>query len=166
MAELTPQEKLQPSLLDRLTDEEPHTKVESRDKRVLSLNKLRESVIRDLGWLLNTGHLEAVVDLDAYPEVKSSTLNYGMTDLTGIPASGVDVREVESMIRESIRIYEPRVLPESLKVSVHLDRNRMSHNALTFRIEGELWSQPIPVRLYLKTEVDLEDGTYTVSEAD
>ena len=55
MAELTPKERLQPSLLDRLTDDAPAEKVESREQRVLSLTKLRQSVNRDLGWLLNTG---------------------------------------------------------------------------------------------------------------
>ncbi len=35
----------------------------------------------------------------------------------------------------------------------------MSHNALTFEIEGELWAQPVPLRMmYLKTEIDLESG--------
>lgn len=36
MPELTSKERLQPSLLDRLTDEERDTRQETRDKRVLS----------------------------------------------------------------------------------------------------------------------------------
>ncbi|MFN5622686.1 MAG: type VI secretion system baseplate subunit TssE, partial [Planctomyces sp.] len=52
MAELTTQDRLQPSLLDRLIDHEPQQTQESRDKRVLSLKKLREAVVRDIGWLL------------------------------------------------------------------------------------------------------------------
>lgn len=164
MAELTPQERLQPSLLDRLTDEEPGKQTESRDQRVLSLQRLRESVIRDLGWLLNTGHLESVLALDRYPEVRRSTLNYGMNDLTGLPASGVDVAEVEAIIRRSILQFEPRILAKSLVVKVQVDRDAMNHNAMTFRIEGELWAQPLPLRLYLRTEVDLETGTVTVAE--
>ena len=62
MAELTPQERLQPSLLDRLRDDEPSTQVESRDKRILSMAALRESVMRDIGWLLNTEDLESSLD--------------------------------------------------------------------------------------------------------
>ena len=57
MPELTPKERLQPSLLDRLTDDAPHRRTESREQRVLSLAQLRESVMRDLAWLLNTEHL-------------------------------------------------------------------------------------------------------------
>ena len=53
MAELTQKERLQPSLLDRLTDDEPPTQQESREKRVLSMHKLRLFVLRDISWLLN-----------------------------------------------------------------------------------------------------------------
>ena len=60
MAELSPKERLQPSLLDRLTDDEPDEQEESRDRRVLSMSQLRQSVLRDVGWLLNTRSLESV----------------------------------------------------------------------------------------------------------
>ncbi|MCY2964699.1 MAG: type VI secretion system baseplate subunit TssE, partial [Planctomycetota bacterium] len=41
MAELTSQERLQPSLLDRLTDDAPDQKSESRERRVLSVSGMR-----------------------------------------------------------------------------------------------------------------------------
>ena len=81
MADLTPQERLQPSLLDRLTDTDPESKTESRERRVLSIQRLRAGVLRDLGWLLNTGHLETIEDLDEFPDVRNSVLNYGIPDL-------------------------------------------------------------------------------------
>ena len=63
MAELTPQERLFPSLLDRLSDDQPLEQKESRDRRVFSVSKLRAAVLRDLAWLLNTCHLAASEDL-------------------------------------------------------------------------------------------------------
>jgi len=60
MAELIPKERLQPSLLDRLTDDEPLQDKESQEQRVLSLRQLRSSVIRDLQWLLNAVDLASV----------------------------------------------------------------------------------------------------------
>ena len=43
MAEpLLPQNRLQPALLDRLTDEEPDRKQEPREARVLSKSRLRQ----------------------------------------------------------------------------------------------------------------------------
>jgi len=41
----------------------------------------------------------------------------------------------------------------------------MSRSALTFEIEGELWAQPLPLQLYLKTEIDLESGQVKIEEA-
>jgi type VI secretion system protein ImpF len=35
-----------------------------------------------------------------------------------------------------------------------------------FDIEAELWAQPLPLRLFLRTEIDLETGGVKVSEAD
>ena len=75
MADLRPQERLQPSLLDRLTDKAPDTKSESRDRRVLSMRQLRQAVLRDLAWLLNTGQLETTDDLEPYPQVRDSVMN-------------------------------------------------------------------------------------------
>ena len=33
-----------------------------------------------------------------------------------------------------------------------------------FEIRGQLWSQPIPLQLYLRTEIDLENGDVSVKE--
>jgi type VI secretion system protein ImpF len=35
----------------------------------------------------------------------------------------------------------------------------MSNNTLSFEITGDLWAQPLPLQLFLKTEVDIENGT-------
>ena len=40
----------------------------------------------------------------------------------------------------------------------------MNHNAMCFQIEAELWAQPLPLRLFLRTEIDLESGAATVVE--
>ncbi|MFZ5891309.1 MAG: type VI secretion system baseplate subunit TssE [Myxococcota bacterium] len=165
MAELTPKERLQPSLLDRLSDDEPDRTRESREKRVLSPQRLRESVRRDLSWLLNNTHLATVQDLDPYPHVEQSTLNYGMPDLAGKTVSMVDRSALEKAIRRAIWEFEPRLLKESVRVKAIIDEKQMNHNALCFSIEAELWAQPLPLRLFLRTDVDLETGSVVVSEA-
>jgi type VI secretion system protein ImpF len=166
MPDLSLQERLQPSLLDRLSDDEPDKTQESRDKRVLSVQRLRECVLRDLSWLLNAGNLAARLDPAAYPHAATSVLNYGMPDLSGRTASGVDRGALERMIRQAILDFEPRILRNSLSVRLSADDSRMDHNALTFLIEGDLWSQPLPLRIYMKTEIDLEIGDVRVVQAD
>ncbi len=164
MAELTPKERLQPSLLDRLTDDEPDRRTESAEKRVLSLRRLRESVRRDLGWLLNTPHLASLVDLDAYPEVRKSTLNYGIPDLAGRTASTVDRAAITKELKQAILHFEPRLLARTVKVRALVDKESHTPNALRLGIEAHLWSQPLPMKLYFRTDVDLEDGEAVVTE--
>ena len=164
MAELTSQERLQPALLDRLTDDDPDQRTESRDQRVLSMQRLRAALLRDLAWLLNTGHLETVQDLEDYPAVRRSVVNFGIPDLPGLHIAGADVAAIEKAVREVIAFFEPRIAPRTLKVSVETNDGEQGRNAMVFRISGELWAKPATQALYLRTEVDLESGHVSVTE--
>jgi type VI secretion system protein ImpF len=164
MAELTPKERLQPSLLDRLTDDEPGQATESRDLRILSPTRLRESVRRDLTWLFNTTHMQALQGLDDCPLVAHSVLNYGVPDLAGRTVSGLNATELAQTIRQAILDFEPRLARSSVRVQPYLDKSQMNHNALAFDVEADLWAQPIPMRLFLRTAVDLETGTVEVTD--
>jgi type VI secretion system protein ImpF len=164
MAELLPQERLQPSLLDRLTDDVPEARTESREARVLSLTQLRASVMRDVAWLLNTVNLSASQDLSAFRDAEHSTVNFGIPELAGRSAAGRNVKELERAVRQALIDFEPRILRDTLRVTVRLQPDQMSRHALTFVIEGDLWAQPVPLNIYLKTEVDLETGTVTVTD--
>lgn len=161
----TRQENLQPSLLDRLTDDEPDKRQESRHERVLSPAQLRESVRRDLGWLLNTTNLASIQpDIERYPEVARSTLNYGLPDLAGKTAKSIDPLLLARMLREAIIAFEPRLLRESVRVTPSAPSDEMSQNAVTFSIEATLWAQPLPLRLFFRTAVDLEAGKVDIAE--
>lgn len=165
MAELTTQERLQPSLLDRLTDDEPGQKAESRDKRVISASRLRECVTRDIAWLLNCVNLGSEESLDDFPDAARSTINFGIPDLTGAAVAGVNVADLQRALRDAILAFEPRLTPSTLQVIVDVDDARMDRRSLAFRIESEMWAQPLPLNLYLKTEVDLETGNVNVAES-
>lgn len=162
MPELSLKERLQPSLLDRLTDNEPDAREESREARAINDTQLRELVRRDLAWLFNTTCLSAVQDLDAHPEVGRSVINYGIPDLAGRTASGVDAGKLERLIREAIWNFEPRLLRQSVNLKVVVGKEDWGHNSLIFDIEAELWAQPVPIPLLLRTEIDLENGSVRV----
>jgi type VI secretion system protein ImpF len=163
MAELAPRERLQPSLLDRLTDEEPDKTVESRERRVLSVRTLRDSVLRDLAWLLNTTNLFSVTDDGGLPHLGSSVINYGMPDISGVSVAGMNMTELERGIRQAIWDFEPRLMRAS--VVVRAVSSEASHNKIMFEIEGDMWAQPYPERLYLKTELDLDRAAIRLSES-
>ena len=87
MPELTPLERLQPALLDRLTDEEPEEKQESREHRVMSKSRLRQAVLRDLAWLFNATRLEADTDLSRAPAARPSGIKFGQAAQSGLKAT-------------------------------------------------------------------------------
>jgi type VI secretion system protein ImpF len=166
MAELTARDRLQPSLLDRLTDDEPQAAHESRERRVLSMRGLRQAVLRDLGWLFNATGVGALQDIEAYPLASRSVINYGLPDFSGRTASGLEVADVERLMRQAIWDFEPRILRDSLEVrAIALDPSAEGSNRLVFEVHGTLWGQPLPERLFLKTELDLEAGEVRVSDA-
>lgn len=164
MADLAPQERLQPSLLDRLTDENPQSGVESRDQRMISWQRLRDAVRRDLAWLLNCVHLEATDDLSPWPLVARSTLNYGMPETSGIPVANINVDILQKRVKQAILDFEPRLMRSKLSVTVEKQPAAMNRNSLVFLIEGEMWAQPVPQSIFVRTEFDLETGVVRVDE--
>lgn len=164
MAELTNKERLQPSLLDRLTDAFPDNKQESKEHRVLSFRQLKQSVLRDLSWLFNTQALTTMEDLSEYPWVAGSVLNYGIPDVSGTNLSNVNPQKLQQQLRQIIINFEPRIIASSLKVEILVQDQQMSHNAVCFKIEGDLWAQPMPVRLYIRSDLDLETGAVAIKD--
>jgi len=166
VAELAPGEMLLPSLLDRLVDDNPAEKTEYRNQRVESIDALREAVLRDLEWLLNTSNIETGVDLEQYTEIANSVINYGLPNLSGKTITTVDLPEVRQHIAEAIKAFEPRILPHTVRVST-VDGEKVAHgNTVVFQIEATLWGKPMPEALYLRTELDLELGEMSIKEAE
>jgi type VI secretion system protein ImpF len=164
MVEVGARDALQPALLDRLTDHDPTRKVEGRDERVLSRAQLRASVLRDLTWLFNSTNLASSVDLTAYPLAAQSTLNYGLSALAGNPVASLELHDVERILKEAIERFEPRILPHSLTVKGIASPDPMGHhNVISFEISGELWAQPYPVDLLIKTDMNLESGEIRIA---
>jgi type VI secretion system protein ImpF len=164
MADLTPQERLQPSLLDRLTDENPQSGVESRDQRMISWQRLRDVVRRDLAWLLNCVHLEASEDLSSCPLVARSTVNYGIPETTAVPLANINVETLQKRLRQAILDFEPRLVRNKLTVRVETQSALMNRNSLVFLIEGEMWAQPVPQSIFVRTIFDLETGAVQVDQ--
>ena len=163
---MSTQDRLQPALLDRLTDDSRHQQTEADEQRVMSKPQLRQAVLRDLGWLFN-----AIQPL--YPQAETSpavladcVLNFGLPPLAGQLASKVDIDFMERAIKQAIVRFEPRILPATLEVRA-LEASSVldTHNIIEFEIRGQLWSQPVPLEILLRTQLDLEAGQVEVRDA-
>ena len=162
MADLNPIDRLQPCLLDRLFDDEPRSRSESREEKVISVKRFREGVKRDIEWLLNSKSRFYDLD-DTQSEVRSSVLNYGIRDFTGLSSENLSLRTLENVIYDSLVTYEPRLIPDELVVrAINPASTLKKINALSFEIFGKIWAEPLPQDFILRTEVLLDTGLISV----
>lgn len=165
MPELTAQERLQPALLDRLTDDEPERRQEPPEARVINGARLRAGVLRDFRWLLNAVRPGDRELPPGHRYAAESVLGFGLPPMTGETSSTLDAVALQQSIRQAILRFEPRVLPDTLEVEVIGSPGRLeTHNVIGVEIRGRLWAQPVPLEILLRTEVDLENGTCEVRE--
>jgi len=165
MSGMRGRERLQPSLLDRLTDDAPAQKRDAADQQVINLPQLRRAVLRDLAALMNTTNLATTDDLSSVPRAAKSTLNYGIPGFAGLAESSFRVDVLEREIAEAIRNFEPRIKPDTLKVRARGTHEDDPNPSLVFEIEGELWAQPLPVQLFVQTAIQIETRLAVVTES-
>ena len=168
MAELVSRERLQPALLDRLTDDDPDNRQpEPREARVINKNRFRQGVLRDMAWLLNATRMAEPDELPGLEHVEGSVVNYGLPALSGETASTLDVLALEDRIRQAILFFEPRILPHTLEVHAIMSENELNqHNVVSIEIRGSLWAHPIPIEMLLRTDLDLETGEVRIHDID
>lgn len=158
-------DRLQPALLDRLTDDEPDKATEPLEAAAMTRSRLRRAVLRDIAWILNTANLEGAAPFESFPQARVSVINYGVPPLSGRRISDIDWHELEQSIRDAVIAFEPRVLPHTLEVRVQAsDAGIHHHNILAFEIRGQLWSLPYPIELLLRSNLDVESGHVVLFE--
>ena len=161
MADRTLTDRLQPSILDRLTDDEPHKTSENPSSRVIDIRRLREIIQRDLAWLLNTGNLDLEIDPERYPNVLRSVVNFGVPDTTGDYSNKRKSDDVREAIRKAVELFEPRLIDGSLSV-VSRTQDEKRESVIVFDIIADMWAEPVPTELYLRSQFDVTTGHVTL----
>ena len=123
---------------------------------------LRATIRRDLAWLFNTTNLETLVDLEPFPQVADSVLNYGLSDLAGRTLNRRAVLARAKEIRRAIRLFEPRLSREGLTVDP-LEEDDTPH-ALTYLIQGDITAAAHVMPVKFRTEIEAETATVNVRE--
>ncbi|WP_340608859.1 type VI secretion system baseplate subunit TssE [Xenorhabdus bharatensis] len=163
---ITARDKMQPSLLDRLTDNEPDKKKEANSNHLISHSVLRRSLLRDLQWLLNSINSEATQNLSPFPEIRHSVYNFGLAPLAGKLMSEIEWEDIQHKITKAIQTFEPRIILDGLEVNCVSDTDSLTlYNRLSIEIRGFLWCVPWPVEFVFHSDVDLENGYFTIKEA-
>lgn len=128
-----------------------------------SVEALKQALVRDLEWLLNTRRIAEPAP-DAYPEVQRSVYHFGLPDISSRSADSLDVQQALSRdIEESIRIFEPRLT--DVRVTVRQSEEKGSRLA-RFVIEAMLRMEPNPERVVFDTVLETPTGKFFVRGED
>ncbi len=136
---------------------------ETGELKSVSMRRLRDYVCRDLASLLNCANLDAVADLDAYPHVQSSVVNFGMPSLAGRAARAADPLQIATAIELAIRRFEPRL--SELRVTPEMGEEGNETHVLAFRIDAQLWGQVASQQLVLRTSIDVDSGSVSLADS-
>jgi type VI secretion system protein ImpF len=140
----------------------PNVQRDGFDRRAISMRRLRDFVLRDLSALFNTINLEASVDLEPYPLVARSVLNFGIPNLAGQDRTSLALARLAERIRSAIDAFEPRL--SRVRVVPEPDPSEANAAGLAFRIEAELWGDPLPQHVQVRTQIDLGSGDARIDD--
>jgi type VI secretion system protein ImpF len=135
---------------------------ETPERRLAVSRRLRELVGRDLSVLLNASSMEVTDELEKLPNVRTSVLNFGLPPYTGRSASSMERDRLARALEIAIRRFEPRLM--KVRVTPEAFDARTQDQELSFRIDAQLWGQPAPHQIVLRTRIDTESGKAHVSD--
>ncbi len=160
MSTVRPNQRLLPSVLDRLLDDDPSVTREAEKSRSQLLRELKQSVRRDLENLLNTR-------ISLYPipedlqELQTSVLNYGIPDFTGVGMGSRTQRtKLARIVQDAIQRFETRF--KTVRVELVDDRGSLNDRTIRFRIEGLLHAEPAPEPVTFDSQLRPQLGEFDV----
>lgn len=146
------------SLIDRLVDFRPKSPWEAPPLRTLTREELKESVRRDLGWLLNT---RTSIPAHLLDERELTVIDYGIPDFGSYsPANSDDRGLLAKRITRSIRAFEPRL--QEVKVTVA--PQMVNEKTLRVNLDAVLVVEPVKEPISFQTVFQRETGTWEVHE--
>ena len=161
MARIEKEIRVTPSVLDRLIDFDPKSSQDAPKSLSNSMQELKQSVRRDLEWILNTRCFLDDID-EGLEETRKSVMVFGLPDFTGISAkSHVEQKRLSKSVETAIKNFEPRFI--DLKVTLEPINN--IDRLLKFRIEASLDIDPTPEPIVFDTVLQLGSGEFEVKES-
>ena len=149
--------RVRPSVLDRLIDYEPEYSREAPASRAKNLRILKQSVRRDLEWLLNSRATAQIPP--ELKEVSGSVVAFGLPDLTAFSGrSPADRARLRRAVERALEAFEPRL--EGVVVTI--DPEAGPGLSMKFRIDARLKVDPAPEPVSFDTLLQVGSGEFRV----
>lgn len=146
-----------PCLLERLLDDEPRKREEIWDKFHFDQRKMKSLIMANISEILNNANIEPQLDACIHREVVSSVLNYGISSQVGSYSNTHNWNRLEHLIREALIRFEPRLLADSIIVSLNGERRSpVKQGIISFTIHALVNWSPHPFDLSLGARYEIE----------
>ena len=147
------------SILDRLIDLNPGTPSDPPANRSQSVRQLKDSLRRDMEWLLNTRRIPDEAP-EEYQELFRSLYNYGLPDVTSIALNSPrDQQRLMRLVEQTIELFEPRLTGARVRA---INDTGSGPRVLRFQIEALLKMDPAPEQILFDTVLQLNTGEYQI----
>ncbi len=125
--------------------------------------ELRRQLNRDLESLLNTTNLDSAQNLEDFPAVARSILNFGIPELSRVTIDELPNRNLATEIRDALFRYEPRLIRNTIRVSRN---NTVSAETLgvRFQISAEMSCEPVAVPVEFVADLDIANNKVLVGK--
>lgn len=128
----------------------------------ISDSTLRREVSIDLEALMNTISIESSEDLEAFPHVRTSILNFGLPDTGNRTLEDTGVADIEKEIETALLTYEPRL--DAKSVHARRDTSIGSEQLkLRFVVNADLRCEPVNIPVEFVADLDLESGSVQIN---
>ncbi|WP_432719731.1 type VI secretion system baseplate subunit TssE [Jeongeupia wiesaeckerbachi] len=149
---------IQPSILDRLLDDEPD-RPPSGSWMLFDMPDFKRALARDLEALLNTRTIDYSEIFEAYPLAAETMVGFGIPDLSGVSLLNPEDRELlRERIRKAIERHEPRLG----RVRISLEAPRELERALRFRVDAILKIHPHRPPVAFDATLQLSSNVYKI----
>jgi type VI secretion system protein ImpF len=151
-------ELFMPSLMDRLTDENPEERGRESEPFLQKKREWQNTLVAEIELLLNTKRAVEEVP-EEFKHASESLLTYGVPISTGMSAEAPSTQEMlHSAIQAALRRFEPRLT--SIVVTDETPRDERGRPtkgpALRFSVEALMRMEPVdePIRFETILETD------------
>lgn len=159
MAELSAEQAVVLSILDRLQDDQPSLSRDPAKTQGEAIFELKQSIRQDLENLLNCRRRGTTWPAHL-SELASSLVNYGLPDLTGLDTGTTESREgLRRTLETVIRTFEPRFKAVRIRM---LDNAEPMDRTLRFRIDAMVRVDPVTEPVIYDSTVDPVAGNLEI----
>lgn len=146
-----------PNLFERLSNK-------SSELHVSKDSVYRASVTRNIVQLLNSISLEDEIDFAGVEHARKSLLNFGVRPFYGEVFTGGKIDFVCKEIRSKILVFEPRVIPDTLDVSIIKNKQDPGRlNLFSLVVSAEIVNHPSNIDLLFKSRIDFDNTKVFIS---